>query len=67
MEDAGFAIAQLKRCIKHIDEAVKSATKHSPAHVQPLLALRQNVIDLQQVLRGKTNTGVSRGYTLLFV
>lgn len=53
MEDAGFTIAQLKRCLKHIDEAVKAASEHSPAHVQPLLALRQNVIDLQQVLRRK--------------
>lgn len=49
--DKGFTIAQLKRCLKHIDTAVAEAGKSSPHHVQPLLLLRQDVIDLQNNLR----------------
>ena len=35
--DAGFTIAQLKRCLVHIDTAVGEARQVSPSHVQPLL------------------------------
>ena len=50
--DAGFTIAQLKRCLVYIDDAVGQAQEVSPRHVQPLLEMRQSVIDLQQELRG---------------
>ena len=50
--DAGFTIAQLKRCLVYIDEAVGEAKEASPPHVQPLLRMRQAVIDLQNELRG---------------
>lgn len=49
--DAGFTIAQLKRCLVHIDGAVAEAQRASPAHIQPLLEMRQAVIDLQGDLR----------------
>lgn len=49
--DAGFTIAQLKRCLGHIDRAVGEARGTSPDHVQPLLRMRQSVVDLQQELR----------------
>lgn len=49
--DAGFTIAQLKRCLVYIDDAVGQAQKSSPSHVQPLLLMRQSVIDLQNELR----------------
>ncbi|MEO1834190.1 MAG: hypothetical protein ABGZ49_01745 [Akkermansiaceae bacterium] len=49
--DAGFTIAQLKRCLVHIDMAVGEAQEASPTHVQPLLLMRQAVIDLQNELR----------------
>jgi hypothetical protein len=49
--DAGFTIAQLKRCLVHIDTAVGEAQEASPTHVQPLLLMRQAVIDLQNELR----------------
>ncbi len=49
--DAGFTIAQLKRCLRHIDTAVGEAKSTSPTHVQPLLEMRQSVIDLQNDLR----------------
>jgi hypothetical protein len=51
--DKGFTIAQLKRCLKHIDTAVAEAGKSSPDQIQPLLLIRQDVIDLQNKLRGE--------------
>lgn len=50
--DAGFTIAQLKRCLRHIDRAVGEARAVSPDHVQPLLRMRQSILDLQNELRG---------------
>ena len=49
--DAGFTIAQLKRCLTHIDTAVGEAQTASPTHVQPLLQMREAVINLQTELR----------------
>ena len=47
-DDHGFAIACLKRVLAHIDNALKIA---DDTLSKKLLALRQNIIDLQQELR----------------
>lgn len=50
-DDNGFAIAQLKRVLLHINKAMKLMQNSHPKQSQTLMVIREQIIDLQQALR----------------